>query len=53
MVFEGRIQLFPCSLVSKLKIKDVTIDEVQNKYKIGNFGALFMRIQHEETFHQP
>ena len=31
-------------LVSKLKIKDVTIDEVQNNYKIGYFGALFMRI---------
>ena len=31
-------------MVSELKIKDVTIDEVQNNYKIGYFGALFMRI---------
>ena len=29
-------------MVSELKIKDVTIDEVQNNYKIGYFGALFM-----------
>ena len=28
-------------MVSELKIKDVTIDEVQNNYKIGYFGALF------------
>ena len=37
-------------LVSKLKIKDVTIDEVQN-----NYNRLFRRPlhahQHEETFH--
>ena len=37
-------------LVSKLKIKDVTIDEVQNNYKIGYFGALFMRINMKKHF---
>ena len=31
-------------MVSELKNKDVTIDEVQNNYKVGYFGALFMRI---------
>ncbi len=41
-------------LVSKLKIKDVTIDEVQNNYKIGCFGALFMRsINMKKHFIQP
>ena len=40
-------------LVSKLKIKDVTIDEVQNNYKIGYFGALFMRINMKKHFIQP
>lgn len=40
-------------LVSKLKIKDVTIDEVQNNYKIGYFGALFMRINMKKHYIQP
>ncbi len=40
-------------MVSKLKIKDVTIDEVQNNYKIGYFGALFMRINMKKHFIQP
>ena len=31
-------------MVSELKIKDVTIDEVQNNYKIGYFGALNIRL---------
>ena len=30
-------------MVSELKIKDVTIDEVQNNYKIGYFGAHFIQ----------
>ena len=44
--FRGIIGGFNSSMfmVSELKIKDVTIDEVQNNYKIGYFGALFMRI---------
>lgn len=40
-------------MVSELKIKDVTIDEVQNNYKIGYFGALFMRINIKKHFIQP
>ena len=37
-------------MVSELKIKDVTIDEVQNNYKIGYFGALFMRINMKKHY---
>lgn len=40
-------------LVSKLKIKDVTIDEVQNNYQIGYFGSVFMRINVKRHFLQP
>ncbi len=40
-------------MVSELKIKDVTIDEVQNNYKIGYFGTLFMRINMKKHFIQP
>ena len=40
-------------MVSEFKIKDVTIDEVQNNYKIGYFGALFMRINMKKHFIQP
>ena len=40
-------------MVSELKIKDVTINEVQNNYKIGYFGALFMRINMKKHFIQP
>lgn len=40
-------------LVSELKIKDVTIDEIQNNYKIGYFGTLFMRINLKKHFLQP
>lgn len=39
--------------VSKLKIKDVTIDEVQNNYKIGYFISLFTRINIKKSFIQP
>ena len=37
-------------MVSELKIKDVTIDEFQNNYKIGYFGSLFMRINMKKHF---
>ncbi|MEG1563383.1 MAG: porin family protein [Bacteroides sp.] len=40
-------------LVSDFKIKDVTIDEIQNKYLLGYFGALFMRINMKKHFLQP
>ena len=40
-------------LVSDFKIKDVTIDEIQNNYKLGYFGALFMRINMKRHFIQP
>lgn len=40
-------------LVSEFKIKDVTIDEVQNNYKIGHFASLFLRINMKNHFIQP
>ena len=40
-------------LVSELKIKDVTIDEIQNNYKLGYFGSIFMRINMKYHFLQP
>ena len=40
-------------LVSDLKIKDVTIDEIQNNYKNRYFGALFMRLNMKRHFIQP
>lgn len=40
-------------LVSELKIKDVTIDEVQNNYKIGYFTSLFLRVNMKNHFIQP
>lgn len=40
-------------MVSELKIKDVTIDQIQNNYQIGYFGALFMRINMKNHFIQP
>lgn len=40
-------------IVSELKIQDVTINEVQNNYKIGYFGAFFMRINMKKHFIQP
>lgn len=39
--------------VDKFKIKDVTIDEIQNNYKVGYFGSIFMRINMERHFVQP
>ena len=40
-------------LVSDFKIKDVTIDEIQNNYKLVYYGALFMRINMKRHFIQP
>jgi len=40
-------------LVSDFKIKDVTIDEIQNNYKIGGFVALFGRFNISRHFIQP
>lgn len=40
-------------LVSDFKIKDVTIDEIQNNFQIGYFGAFFMRINMKKHFLQP
>ena len=40
-------------LVSNLTLNGITIDEVQNNYKIGYFGALFMRINMKKHFIQP
>lgn len=39
--------------VDKFKIKDVTIDEIHNNYKIGYFGTLFMRINMKKHYIQP
>lgn len=40
-------------LVSNLTLNGITIDEVQNNYKIGYFGSVFMRINFERHFLQP
>lgn len=40
-------------LVSDFKIKDVTIDEIQNNYKIGGFIALFGRFNLSRHYIQP
>lgn len=40
-------------LVSDFKIKDVTIDEIQNNYQLGYFGAFFMRFNWKKHFLQP
>ena len=40
-------------LVSQFSVNGVPIDEVQNNYKIGYFGSLFMRINFDRHFLQP
>ena len=40
-------------LVSDLNVNGVSIKEVQNNYKIGYFGSVFMRINFERHFLQP
>ncbi|RGN45744.1 MULTISPECIES: porin family protein [unclassified Bacteroides] len=39
--------------VDKFKIKDVTIHEIQNNYRVGYFGSIFMRINMRRHFIQP
>lgn len=39
--------------VDDFKIKDVTIDKIQNNYKVGYFGAMFLRINMKRHFLQP
>lgn len=39
--------------VDKFVIKDVTIDKIQNNYKIGYFGSFFMQINMKRHFIQP
>ena len=40
-------------LVSQFSVNGVAIDQVQNNYKIGYFGSLFMRINFDRHFLQP
>lgn len=40
-------------LVSRFSVNGTPIDEVQNNYKIGYFGSLFMRINFDRHFLQP
>lgn len=40
-------------LVSNFSVNGVAIEEVQNNYKIGYFGSVFMRINVERHFLQP
>lgn len=40
-------------LVSDLELNGMVINEVQNNYKIGYFGSLFMRINFKRHFLQP
>lgn len=40
-------------MVSAFKIKDVTIDEIQNNYQIGGFAAFFMRFNINRHYIQP
>lgn len=39
--------------VDKFKVKDVTINNIQNNYKVGYFGSIFMRINMKKHFIQP
>ncbi|MDR0988694.1 MAG: PorT family protein [Prevotellaceae bacterium] len=40
-------------LVSELDVNNVSVKEIQNNYKIGYFGSLFMRINFDRHFLQP
>lgn len=40
------------NLVKEFKIKDVTINEIQNNYRVGYFGSAFMRININRHFMQ-
>ncbi|WP_321437402.1 porin family protein [uncultured Bacteroides sp.] len=39
--------------IDEFKIKDITIDEIQNNYKVGYFGAMFLRINMNKHFIEP
>lgn len=39
--------------VDKFKIMDVTIEEIQNNYKIGYFASVYMRVNINKHFFQP
>ena len=39
--------------IDEFKIKDITINEVQNNYKVGHFGAIFLRINMKKHFIEP
>ncbi|AVM51677.1 outer membrane protein with beta-barrel domain [Bacteroides zoogleoformans] len=40
-------------LISSFDVDGISVEEVQNNYKIGHFGALFMRINFNKHFLQP
>lgn len=39
--------------IDKFKIQEITIDEIQNNYKVGYFGTLFMRVNLGKHYIQP
>ncbi|WP_321517367.1 porin family protein [uncultured Bacteroides sp.] len=39
--------------VDEFKIKDITINETQNNYKVGYFGGVFLRINMKKHFIEP
>lgn len=39
--------------IDRFKIQDITIDELQNNYKIGYFGSLFVRVNFHKHYLQP
>ncbi len=39
--------------IDEFKIKDITINESQNNYKVGYFGGMFMRINMKRHFIEP
>jgi hypothetical protein len=40
-------------LVSRLALNNIGVEEVQNNYKLGYFGSLFMRVNFKRHFIQP
>lgn len=39
--------------VDEFKIKDITITDIQNNYKVGHFAALFLRFNMKKSFIEP
>jgi hypothetical protein len=39
--------------VDEFKIKDITINDIQNNYKVGYFGGMFIRINMKKHFIEP